>query len=104
MKYQKTQRDKNSTFITKKTVLLLEQDSANLLEFYSQKLNVCPEYIVEYLLDVLYSTSMPINNLDDIVKINKFIMAYDNNNSCSYKLVKVDDDEKLPRKERISKK
>lgn len=97
-------RGPNSTFLATKTILWLEQDSANLLLKYSQQLHICPEYIVEYLLDTLYATFLTLESKDDLHKINNALIAYDSNNNCSYKLVKVDDDEKLPRKERISKK
>ena len=104
MEQKITKREKNSTFVTTKTILWLEQDSANLLLKYSQQLNVCPEYIVEYLLDTLYHSNLKLKELDDILKLNGVMLGHNKIDSCSYKLVKVDDDEKLPRKERISKK
>lgn len=90
-------REPNSTILATKVELWLEQDSANVLKLFAEDLHVAPEYIVEYLLDILVTSTLPIEILEDIRKINGAFMGFDAKTNTSYKLVKVEDGKNLPK-------
>lgn len=88
----------NMTILATKVELWLEQDSANLLKSFAEDLNVKPEDIIEYLLETLDTSGLPMEKIEDLWKLDGItFMGYNKLSNTTYKLVKVKNNENLPR-------
>lgn len=88
-------RHKNEIYCVEEMKFNIHSDLSELLKIYSKDLDLLPEEIIEYLIDMLRIYKI---NKEDIAKCNylNLILVSDEDKNL-YKLVKVKDDENLPR-------
>ena len=91
-------RTQNSTVCVEPIKLNLEVDSYYRLKENAKYLGIAPESIIEYLLEVLFTIKFPLDSIENLYTIDSGIMMIkDTNNNCVYKLLKVKEDENLPK-------
>ncbi len=91
-------RSPNSTVCVEPVKLNLEVDSAYRLNSFANTLKIPREDIIEYLLEVLYVTKIPLATTKDLYAIdNGFMLIKNPIDNCVYKLLKVNKDENLPK-------
>lgn len=83
----------NNVYCVEELKLNIHSDLAELLKSYSHKLNLLPEEIIEYLIDMLKTYKLSKEDIDNY-NINSIILISDEDNSI-YKIVKVKDGKNL---------